>query len=291
MSKEVIIKFGNVFYKSKPIKYTDDKKVKPQYDIDMLSRNLYREMAFRLYSGNAAFVSACENNYLCASYMKRSTLFDNYRMLSEKTDAFMIGDYIAMIYDMLWAGESTRMANFNARHDEYTIILQQKQCEDEGYFRLSENSDTFPGTNIYMSNFIVDTAAALYRINRCKQLEHRYFSKKYLYPLGSISKLAYKLSDIAELKDGVLTKRDNPKVWKMLDFKKCMLGDIEYLMNMDNVPIFATLEGSDELLLLCNDIIHKDSISPAFTTPMRVVTNPDVIMCTEKAKFLYGKKY
>lgn len=180
-------------------------------------------------------------------------------------DADRIWCYMGMIHSMLLNNQlsySVPIYKADGSTDYIGILLEQCPEKPIGYYRLAKASNVFPGLSRTMSNYIIDEVAAVRRI--C--------SFNYNFDIGSACRersSMYKIRDIwdYDLED---IKKD-PKFYKELDIRTCLLGDIE-----TNVigchPCFIFME---DHMCVYSYILHEyRGLSPYFGTVVHVVTNP-----------------
>lgn len=268
-----------------------DVEIEPIYDIDYSCRMAYFELYQRLYGTELSFLAACQNNYLVTDHMSIVDQVNNHLSVNpeyEKFKGYTPNKYALNIatwihYVVYMIANNKIDINYKWKNKLNITLLPDDGIEnaaEKGYFVLSADSDAFPGFSWEASQQIVLQASAIYRITHPNyKFESRYFDCEKIYKkYQSSTTYAYKLSDIATVKDDM-------NIAEGLDFKECMLGDIEALIPY-NAPLFCMHKDSTELLVVRKEVTTNTIISPTFGTQMRVVTNPDAIL--DKIEFHYG---
>lgn len=268
-----------------------DVELEPLYDIDGSCKMSYFELYQRLYGTEFSFLSACQNNYLVTDHIAMVEHANNHLTVNpeyQKFKGYTPNEYALNI--AIWINRIMHIAanrrlkiNYKWRKNLNIILLPDTDIEnaaEKGYFVLSTDSDSFPGFSWEVSQQIVLQASAIYRITHANyKFESRYFDYHKIYKkYQSSTTFAYKLSDVATFKDDM-------DIAEELDFKECMLGDIEAVTPYGH-PVFCTFKDSTELLVVRKDELTNITISPTFGTQMRVVTNPDALL--DRIEFRYG---
>ena len=175
---------------------------------------------------------------------------------------------------------SQSIATYNTtdKTTDYTnIVLEQCPEKPSGYYHLAKNSDTLPGLSRMMINYIIDEVAAVIRMNSF----NCYFDKSASFNGNSSMHRIYGISPYTL--SGI---KNDPKFYKELDIRTCLLGDIETSIISSNLVLLFTPEIDGLIGYFYKDDDYK-GLSPYFGTTAYVITNPNAFMkyCGEKSEF------
>ena len=193
-------------------------------------------------------------------------------------DPDRIWEYMGILREIIESGNlSQSIATYNSsdRTTDYTnIVLEQCPEKPSGYYRLAKNSDTLPGLSRMMNNYIIDEVAAVVRMNSFNYQFDKSASFRGNSSMHMVSAISnYTLSEI----------KDDPKFYKELDIRTCLLGDIETSMTRSNPVLCFTHERDGMIVYFYKNNEYK-GLSPYFGTVVSVVTNPNAFLNYPGAK-------
>lgn len=177
------------------------------------------------------------------------------------------------------------IGTFIAKDGNSSMYIESKPGKSGyHYFQLCKDSDTLGGLSVTTTNYLIDNAAAIYRM-RSHMNSRDYLSLKpvrdvstmYQNPTDWIPKIHPVYGNI----DKLSLINNHKELKDALDIRSCMLGDIEYIMTEHMCPVYCFINGADEMTTLFYPYKVRRRISPYFGFPVKVITNPDALFAKE----------
>lgn len=238
----------------------------PVDDIDAASMDSYINVLKRLYvpSMQTAF---------CREYRSRklvsNALIANLEELSDDDRYFV--NMMSIIQTLLKNGVHAFSYDYLSKTmDDKTTIEIEEYPGKAGYFRLAKGSEPIPKLSRQMTNYIIDNAAAICRMQISPSV----------YPSWKIGvqDVSSMYRAVCEHRIGYSEFHKYPELEKELDIRECMLGDIEYLTYARNTPILAFIDDGLVVMKLYRKCGEPMTISPRFGVKCNVITNPGALL-------------
>lgn len=271
-SKSAILEYGGKYYKIKPTK--NPYKDLPKYSNAAVVLASYTNMYERIYSNHptTAFVREYREHRLIPALYKHRwiPLSDAIRNCINDID--------------IGAMDSKLIKETESGYNVLTTHIIQNPKKPGGYYKLAPDSDPLNGFSKQVSNYIIDNASAIHRIISAPVLSDEIIER---FRKTHNTTLYYSGLCMASV-DYLFKKNIDIETFNKLDLRKCMLGDIQYILDEPRVPVFcyndsgnssiSYLDVSTDLRVCWFDEMTVNGLSSAFGSKIWVVTNPEVIL-------------
>lgn len=270
--KSAILEYSGEYYKIKPAKKTDNGLT--EYSNSAVIFASYVSIYKRMYAKHSTttFVREYREHRLVPPvyrYCYINPIFNAMR--------------ICMDFISKGITDSTLIQNAESKSDAQYIRMIQNPNKPAGYYKLAPDSDPLKGFSKQVSNYIIDNASAIQRIISAPVLSYELIEKT--MAIKADKALIYYSGLRGNSVEYIFHKGLDISIIDKLDFRACMLGDIEYILNnKPRVPVFFYNEddlfGYDRFNLgvAWFDENVKTTVSSGFGTKIQVVTNPEVIL-------------
>lgn len=263
------------------VKETNKPTSEPIIDLDNTLDYTYKHTVERIYGTNPAktgIVRAYRNKYLLSYALSDENICSSMGFNINGED-YLIYRYMESLINMLYSCVfemivPVRTSIFDHYDETVKISMELNPNKLGWYFRLTKDSPELPGCSRLFSNYLIDNASAIIRMNKSK-MSKNFSDYKIIAGYSSMNK--YTLSNSIDRE----SLENDPKMKEELDIRHCMLGDIEYMTWSRDCPIYCFIGNNDNISALyypSKGGIRENSISVNFGMPCDVITNPDVLI-------------